>query len=624
MSRILGKGLLFLLISGATSFTCTAAFAVGVTFNPKNLQLQNVQRQLVVPLSTNSKVRIPIGRVSTTKMSPLNERTGIIFAQRSQGSLGQTKAEPIEQPTARSKIDDTETSEPMSQVTSVSQLSDVQPTDWAFQALQSLVERYGCIAGYLDGTYRGNRALTRYEFAAGLNACLNRVNELIAAGSSNLVSKDDLATLQKLQQEFTTELAALRGRVDTLEAQTAQLEANQFSVTSKLVGEVVFNVSDNFGNYQDNAVFSDRVRLDFQTSFTGKDVLHTRLATGNTKRFNFHGVIAPGGPNTSLATYDGEGSQILSFEPSTTNSIAIDWLSYYFPLFDRGQAFVGATGEITSDIAPVNNPYFYDGTAANGALSVFAANSPIFRIGGGAGAGLNLHLSQKGSLKLSSLSLVYLADNASNPGPGTGLFNGDYVALGELNFNVNNRFGIAATYAHGYHATGTGIFNVGGPGSNRTPFQGVVGTAVANDPSLLLARGQRPTVTNSYGTEVFFQPTSQISISGFVEETNARILGRGDGNIWSYGLGVAFPDLGKQGNVLGFFAGAEPTLRGLRAVGAPAKFARDYAYHFEGFYKYQLTDNISITPGVIVLTAPGQNVRNNDVWIGTIRTTFTF
>jgi len=56
-----------------------------------------------------------------------------------------------------------------SQVTSVSQFSDVQPTDWAFQALQSLVERYGCIAGYPNATYRGNRALTRYEFAAGLN-----------------------------------------------------------------------------------------------------------------------------------------------------------------------------------------------------------------------------------------------------------------------------------------------------------------------------------------------------------------------------------------------------------------------------------------------------------------------
>lgn len=55
----------------------------------------------------------------------------------------------------------------MSQVTSVSQFSDVQPTDWALLALQSLVERYGCIAGYPNSIYRGNRAITRYKFAAG-------------------------------------------------------------------------------------------------------------------------------------------------------------------------------------------------------------------------------------------------------------------------------------------------------------------------------------------------------------------------------------------------------------------------------------------------------------------------
>jgi hypothetical protein len=58
----------------------------------------------------------------------------------------------------------------MGQVTSVTQLSDVQPTDWAYEALRSLVERYGCIAGYPGGTFRGNRSMSRYEFAAGLNA----------------------------------------------------------------------------------------------------------------------------------------------------------------------------------------------------------------------------------------------------------------------------------------------------------------------------------------------------------------------------------------------------------------------------------------------------------------------
>jgi hypothetical protein len=86
----------------------------------------------------------------------------------------------------------------MNQVTSVSQLSDVRPTDWAFQALQSLVERYGCIAGYPDGTYRDNRALTRYEFAAGLNACLDQVTKLIGSSTANFVTREDLAVLERL------------------------------------------------------------------------------------------------------------------------------------------------------------------------------------------------------------------------------------------------------------------------------------------------------------------------------------------------------------------------------------------------------------------------------------------
>ena len=122
------------------------------------------------------------------------------------------------------------------QVTSVSQLGDVQPTDWAFQALQSLVERYGCIAGYPDGTYRGNRAITRYEFAAGVNACLDKIRESIAKSTESLAKRDDLIKLQKLQEEFAAEIATIRGRVDVLEARTSELEANQFSTTTKLSG----------------------------------------------------------------------------------------------------------------------------------------------------------------------------------------------------------------------------------------------------------------------------------------------------------------------------------------------------------------------------------------------------
>ncbi|MGH8002491.1 MAG: iron uptake porin, partial [Brasilonema sp.] len=188
-----------------------------------------------------------------------------------------------------------------SQVTNVNQLSDVQPTDWAAQALQSLVERYGCIAGYPNGTYRGNRAITRYEFAAGLNACLDRINELVAQATADLVKKEDLATLQKLQEDFAAELVTLRGRVDTLEARAAELEANQFSTTTKLQGQVIISVNaggfsgdriinpnPSAGNPTGTAITSQpnptvlfRAGVDLNTSFGGTDLLKIRLETGS-------------------------------------------------------------------------------------------------------------------------------------------------------------------------------------------------------------------------------------------------------------------------------------------------------------------------------------------------------
>ena len=95
------------------------------------------------------------------------------------------------------------------QVTSVSALSDVKPTDWAFQSLQSLVERYGCVAGYPNKTFQGNRVLTRYEFAAGLSACTDRINELITASTADAVKKEDLIALRQLQDQFSAELSTL-------------------------------------------------------------------------------------------------------------------------------------------------------------------------------------------------------------------------------------------------------------------------------------------------------------------------------------------------------------------------------------------------------------------------------
>ncbi len=502
----------------------------------------------------------------------------------------------------------------LSQVTSVSQFSDVQPTDWAFQALQSLVERYGCIAGYPNGTYRGNRALTRYEFAAGLNACLDRVNELIATATASIVTREDLATLQRLQEEFSAELATLRGRVDALEARTAEIEANQFSTTTKLVGEAIFALTDAFGDTVDdnnNTVFQNRIRLDLQTSFTGKDVLHTRLATGNAGRLNTTSSVDVDGDGTP--DVGGENFQTFNLTGDTSNSndVYLDWLAYYTKL-GPAQLYVAATGGIHSDYVATVNPYFEDYDGGNGALSTFASESPIYRIGGGAGAALNIKFGKGNSiLRPSSLTVGYLGSEPSNPGLGSGIFNGNYAALGQLNFNVSNRIALAATYVHGYHGAGSALFDAGGFGGANTP---VVGSAQAN----LL---QNPSSSNSYGLAAAIRPSNKLSVSGFVSYHDVTGFGAGDDfEAWSWGAGVALPDFGGRGNVLGFFGGAQPY--SLNRVAGVADGS--VPYQVEGFYKYRVNDNVSITPGVIYQTSSGQNDDNDDVFIGTLRTTFTF
>ena len=497
------------------------------------------------------------------------------------------------------------------QVTSVSQLSDVQPTDWTFLALQSLVERYGCIAGYPDGTYRGNRALTRYEFAAGLNACLDRVNELIAAATAEQVNKEDLATLQRLQEEFTKELATLRGRVDALEANAAELAANQFSTTTTLVGEIVVGVAGivagqnaDGDDLDDSTVLVDRARLEFNTSFTGEDLLFTRLATGNFAGFS-----------TVTGTSEGE----LAFTQDESNDIGLEVLLYAFPLTEQTEVVIGASGTAFDDFA--NTVNFLDGDGGSGALSAFGTRNPIYYLGDGAGLGIRQEFGDR-----LELSLGYLAGQANDPANGNGLFNGPYSGLAQLVIKPSDRFSIGLTYINSYNADDTGT------GSGRVSF------ARFDDEffdELQIPAVDLPTATNSYGVELSWQLSDRFVLGGWVGYTNTSLLStagglfdRGGLDVWDYAVTLAFPDLGKQGNLLGFVIGMEPKVTNSTISSINPDFDvnedDDTSLHIEGFYQFQVTDNIAITPGAIWITAPEFNNDNDDIVIGTIRTTFTF
>ncbi|MEG4816599.1 iron uptake porin [Microcoleus sp. K5-D4] len=478
----------------------------------------------------------------------------------------------------------------MSQVTSVTQLSDVRPTDWAFQALQSLVERYSCIVGYPDGTYRGNRALTRYEFAAGVNACLDQITQLIGS-TGNLVTRDDLAILQRLQEEFAAELATLRGRVDGLEARTAELEANQFSTTTKLAGEAIFAVSDTFVGdgirlEDDRTVtnFGYRVRLNFNTSFTGRDLLRTRLQALNVA-------------NYSAATATGTNMARLAFDGAENSNFTLDELYYRFPM-GKATVFVGPKGLDLDEIA--DQASTFGNSTSNGSLSRFGVRNPaVFRGPQGAGASVSFNL---GSLRATAGYLAGDSD-APNPADGRGVFDGSFSALGQIGF-FSRPFDLGLTYTRKYNRAGD------------VNIMGGVGSALANRPF-----DQSPTASDNFGVQVNFKPSSRFQIGGWYGYTKAEQLrgGNNDATIQNGAITVALGDFARQGNVLGFVFGVPP-----KVTESDVARNRDTSYHLEGFYRFQVNDFISVTPGVYVILNPEHNDRNDDIWVGLLRTTFSF
>jgi hypothetical protein len=494
----------------------------------------------------------------------------------------------------------------MAQVTSVSQLSDVKPTDWAFQALQSLVERYGCIAGYPDRTYRGNRAMTRYEFAAGLNACMEKINQLIAAATEDMASKDDLATLQKLQEEFSAELATLRGRVDAAEAKVATLEKQQFSTTTKLNGEVIFGLAGAVAgqtfapgtsvpgeDVSRNTVFGYRARLDLDTSFTGTDLLRTRLQAGNSDLTNAATTPLP------------EGS--LRFAANSNSSVEIDALLYQFKLGEKTTVTLEANAGAVDDFTNTLNPL--DGDGGSGALTQFGTRNPIYYLTGGTGIGLEHQFGDK-----LSLSLGYLAADAANPADKAGLFDGPYGAIAQLTFKPFDQLTIGATYLNSYRLT---FANAGSPTGSLSAnlIDSITGNEIA-----------APFTSNSYGLGAVFQLSPKISVNANGGFTNTRVAGLGDLDIWNWSAGLAVQDFGSKGSTAGLIVGMEPRASrvssGLQLAGLLED--QDTSLHIEGFYEYKLNDKISVTPGLVWLTAPGHNNLNEDIVIGTIRTTFTF
>ncbi len=542
----------------------------------------------------------------------------------SNSSINKVTSSEVSQLSAEIQRDTISTSTTAQNVTSVSQLSDVRPTDWAFTALQSLVERYGCIAGYPDRTFRGKQATSRYEFAAGLNACLDKINEIISAGLADKVSKEDLATLQKLQEEFAAELATLRGRVDALDAKTAKLEAQQFSTTTKLSGEAIFSVSGatganpNNGGTNTNIVFNNRVRLNLLTSFSGKDLLITGL-----QATNINSLAAPLGYADPLGSSSnvrlGFENQFLNFNPSNSNTAAANSVNLYkllyiFPVADKLTLFAGSNAEV-SDAFPAISPFASEG---QGSISRFGQglNAATRVSGGTSGTGLAAAVgfiwtpSDKVDFRALYGSVnSAIATNSPTTLLGAGFFGGSSILAAQLTLKPTSNLDIGLNYANSYHQ-----INILGTGLASADI-GAINGGLLTDPIKL----------NSIGSTLTWRITPKIAfnLSGawiFANLTNKDA----STTFTSWMTGFHFSDVFNEGNTAGILFGQPLARNAAAGLATIPSTATAKPYQLEGYFNFKVSKNISVTPGIFFIFNPEGINNAPTATVGVVRTTFTF
>nr|WP_204102017.1 iron uptake porin [Spirulina major] len=520
--------------------------------------------------------------------------------------------------------------DPMAQVNDVFELRDVSPGDWAFQALSDLIERYSCVAGYPNGTFRGDRAMTRYEFAAGLNACLQQIERILAAATSDLATKEDMEVLERLMREFEVELATIGTKVDNLEGRVQFLEDNAFSTTTKLFGQAILGVTARSANNNYNLAgntFIDQdtettllhnVQLSLFTQFSPRSLLLTSFQAGDGS------TVTPS--SRSLFNYVG-----LAFEGDNDNDFRLSDLNYRHLITNNLALMVGPKG-----MSPVN---VFRGTnrvesAGSGPISRFAQRNPILSIGNG-DSGIGFDWQINNSLSLQGVyGANFLADGINGS-----LFGGDFASTSvglQLVVSPSDKIDVTLQYINAYD-----------------PF-GFLGTSVGDD-RLVIGNNsststnlRAPMTTNAFGIGLEWRIIPEVTFgSWFGYTASDYVVSEGIIDTINWMTFLNFNDLGGEGNLLGIYFGQPPRIisstmpaannaNNIQARNVPSFFSNGEiltapgggqpgrTYHLEAFYRIKITDYLSITPGAIVLFNPLHNSANDTIVIGALRTTFTF
>jgi hypothetical protein len=491
----------------------------------------------------------------------------------------------------------------------VTELRDIQPQDWAYQALRSLIDRHGCIAGDPTGRFRGNQALTRYEFAAALNACVDKLNQQLTDLKADRPSRDDLDTLQALTNTLRDELQDLRSRLTPLAAKTQVLAQQNFSETTKLYGQAIVGLQGGNANRVDlfpedgaterrgqaPATLGGQVELSLATSFTGHDLLLTSLQSGN---------IAPSSASrqTNMAR--------LSYEGDTANQVVLSNLSYRFSIGRNLGILVGSAG-----VDPINafrgiSPTEDSGT---GSLSLLGQRNPILSLGNTTGGlALDWQLGRKVSLQG-----VYSAELPGIASRESGLFRGRRTIGTQLTIAPNRSLDIGLNYLYG-----------------RSP-DGFLGSAIGDAELLSPFAPAAALRTHAVGGTIAWRPKPDWTIGGWAGWTSSRGAGlSGSVTTENWMLFGTKRDWFRSGDLTGLLIGQPPKITqsslpvgynfpNFSDIGQKGG-RRDSALHLELFHRLPLSENLSITPGLLVVLNPNHNRANDAVVVGSVRTTLRF
>ncbi|KGG12142.1 MULTISPECIES: iron uptake porin [Prochlorococcus] len=435
------------------------------------------------------------------------------------------------------------------------QFSDVAPGDWSYEALASLTNRFNCQDNEHVRHLRNGSALTRYEAASLVNNCLE--SNLIAEGEEL-----DSDTSQ-LVEEFRSEMAILKGRIDGLEYKLKELSAGQFSSTTKLSGGATYTIGA--ASWENGATDSEALHSIYsyevllKTSFTGKDILHAGFEAGN---------------------YSTSSPLLLETSSNTSDELRIDSLYYSFPMKNFTLA-IGPKYDLDelspSTMSTYSNSFFFKGYYIG--PNAFSKPSGV----NGAGAGFS-----------------YFASNGFNFGASFAAVNSSDATLG-----IGTDEGIdGLSITAGYDARN---FNFGG-GVAYTKLDSPSGAVSELVFSLAgLSFDEDP---QALGLGMYWSPTENFDVSFGLDFIDVGISNYENGTTFSVGV-----DLGIGPGVLSAGMARVPDWDSNNNYD-PAGSA------YELYYQFKVSEAVSVKPGLMVTAFDRNNGFDSTRYA--VETTFKF